>query len=159
MINSIVTELKTIAEAFESVEGFIYNRPSAVNWNDRTMGYPRILVDSQVDVDIEGVNTKNLFKQKSYKFRFFAFDEYKIADQNETTQELKQQTLETIIDQYIGEVRRRTLLDSTKGFRVGAVTGGFHAFPVHNDKVMQVSFGVELISGSLCGTGNFSYDE
>lgn len=158
MLNSIITELETIANAMEGVEGFIYNRPSAVNWNDRTMGYKRILVDSQVDLDVEGVNSKNLFNKKRYQFRFFAFDEYQISEQKNVTLQQKQQELETIIDQYIGELRRRTLADSTKGFMVGAVTGGFHAFPVHNDKLMQVSFGVELIGDSACVQGTFSYD-
>lgn len=158
MLNSIITELETIANAMEGVESFIYNRPSAVNWKDRAKKYPCILVDSQIDVDIEGANTNNLFKKKRYQFRFFAFDEYQISEQDDVTQPEKQQALETIIDQYIGEVRRRTLLDSSKKFMVGAVTGGFHAFPVHNDRLMQVSFGVELISDSACVTGTFSYD-
>lgn len=158
MINSIITELETIANAMTGVESFIYNRPSAVNWKDRAKKYPLILVDTQVDLDVDGINSNNLFKKKRYQFRFFAFDEYDIAEQNDTTQQVKQQALETIIDQYIGEVRRITYLDKDKGFIVGSVTGGFHAFPVHNDRLMQVSFGVELISDSACVTGTFSYE-
>lgn len=159
MLDSIITELKTIGVAFNSIQEFIYNRPSAINWSNRAKKYPCILVDSQVDIDPSGQNKYNLIKSKNYKFRFFAFDEYSTSDQNNTTQESKQQALELILDQYIAEVRRRTLLDSSKGFLVGSVSAGFHAFPVHNDKLMQVSFGVELISNSSCGTGSFSYNE
>lgn len=157
MINSIITELETIANAFTSVQSFIYNRPSAVNWKIRTKGYPCILVDSQTDFDPNGTNSKNLIKKNTYTLRVFAYDEYQITEQNEITQQAKQQELQNILDQYIAEIRRRAIATPSNGFIVTNITNGFHAFPVHNDKLMQVVLTLSIEADSHCTIGTFNY--
>lgn len=158
-ISDIVNELNTIATAFTSVNSFYFDEIGYIN-DDRKKTYPAILVDSR-NVDINPVNfTRNNLPNKiNYGFKLFFFDDYLTSEQKTTTRQAKYSELETIANQYLAEIKNRTLADSTKGFHLQSaqVNNGFVVDKVHNDDLVQLVYDVTFTAYNECDTGTFSY--
>lgn len=158
-ISDIVNELNTVATAFTSVNSFYFNEIGHIN-DERKKSYPAILVDSRnIDINPIKFNRLNLPHTVDYSFKLFFFDTYQVSEQKTTSKQTKYSQLETIANQFIGEVKRRTEADSTLGFhiRTTAVNNGFVVDEVHNDNLVQLVYDVTFVAYNECNTGTFSY--
>jgi len=155
-INDIVDELNTIATAFSKT--FIFDEIGYLN-EDKSKTYPAILVDSR-NIDINPIKfDKNNLPMVEYTFKLFFVDTYFVSQQKTKTKQDKYSDLETIANQYIAEIIRRTTEDSTKGFFLydSRVNNGFVVDKVHNDDLTQLVYSVVFRADNDCAVGTFSY--
>lgn len=157
-INDIVNELNTIATAFTSVETFIFDEIGAIN-EDRLKSYPAILVDSRnIDINVVSFGRSNLPHKVDYTFRIFFLDTYQVSQQKTTTRQTKYAAMETIANQYLAEVKRRTeSLDKYFFLKSSSVSNGFVVDKVHNDDLVQLVYSVTFQADNDCQTGTFTY--
>ena len=86
----------------------------------------------------------------------FLFDTYKEAEQVTTDRQTKYANLLTIGDQFLAEVKRRTM-DSHLGFEILTGSNGFEVDKLHNDNLVQVVFNLTFVTKQDCTTGTFNY--
>jgi len=155
-INDIIDELNTIATAFSKT--FIFDEIGAIN-EDKSKSYPAILVDSRnVDINVITFNRSNLPHRVDYTLRMFFLDTYMVSQQKTTTKQTKYAAMETIANQYLAEVKRRTE-SLAKGFflKSASVSNGFIVDKVHNDDLVQLVYSVTFQADNDCSTGTFTY--
>ena len=158
-INDIINELETIATAFDAVNTFEFNEIEYINDN-RKKSYPVILADSRnIDINPVSFNRSNLPHKTTYTLKLFFLDTYLTSEQKTTTKQDKYSELETIANQFLAEIKRRTEEDSSKGFHLQSsnVNNGFVVDEVHNDKLVQYTISVNFTAYNDCNTGNFVY--
>jgi len=158
-INDIVTELNTIATAFTSINTFEFEEIGHINDN-RKKSYPVLLVDSRnIDINPLTFNRSNLPHRIEYSFKLFFFDDYQVSEQKTTSKQDKYSQVETIANQFLAEVKRRTEADSSKGFHLKSseVSNGFVVDKVHNDDLVQLVYDVTFTAYNDCQTGTFNY--
>ena len=157
-INDIIDELNTIATAFTSVNSFIFDEIGAIN-EDRSKTYPAILVDSRnIDINPITLNRSNLPQRVDYTLRLFFLDTYQVSEQKTTTKQTKYAALETIANQYLAEVKRRTE-SLSKGFflKSRSINNGFIVDKVHNDDLVQLVYSATFEADNDCNLGTFNY--
>ncbi len=158
-INDIVDELSTIATAMSTINKFIFDEISSIN-EDRSKTYPAILVDSRnISINPIHLERNNLPKSVDYGFKLFFLDTYHVSEQKTTNRQTKYAELETLANQYLAEIQRRTIADSSKGFFIKSreVNSGFVVDEVHNDKLCQLVYDVTFRADNDCTTGTFVY--
>lgn len=158
-LNDIVDELNTIATAFTSINTFEFNEVDYINDN-RKKSYPVLLVDSRnIDINPESFKRNDLPHKVAYTLKLFFFDDYHTSEQKTTTRQAKYSELETIANQFLAEVKRRGIADSSLGFHIvdSQVNNGFVVDEVHNDKLVQLVYDVNFMAYNDCSTGSFSY--
>jgi hypothetical protein len=157
-IKTIVDELNTIATAFTSVNTFIFDEIGEIN-NDVSKTYPAILVDSRsVNSVSEGFNSNYLPRKKTFSLKIYFLDTYKQAEKDTTDRQTQYAALETIADQFLAEVKRRTMTSSDHaGFEFQAGANGFTVDQVHNDNLAQVFYDITFVAKQICSTGTFAY--
>lgn len=155
-IKTVIDELNTIATAFSSVNTFVFDELSSIN-DDISKNYPVILVNSRsVDYTLNEFNNSYLPNKKSVTLQIFFFDTYKEAQQATTDKQTKYAALELIADQFLAEVKRRTI-NNYLGFDLVTGSNGFEVDKVHNDNLVQISYNVTFTLQNICTTGTFSY--
>ena len=161
-IKGIIDELKTIANAFASINKFNFGNVSDIN-NEPAKSYPVIYVNSIIDgKTIKRDSGSHLPKKKSYPIEITFWDKYLIAEQGTTDIQSKYSALEIIADQYFAEVNRRTILDpaSTREFYIDnfeELTGTYvtHA---QADDLVGIRYPLIIIADNIaCTTGTFNY--
>lgn len=155
-INDIIDELNTIATAFSKT--FIFDEIEAVN-EDRLKTYPAILVDSRnIDINPLTFNRSNLPQRVDYTLKLFFLDTYHVSEQKTTSKQTKYANVETIANQYLAEVKRRTE-SLAKGFflKSSLVNNGFVVDKVHNDNLVQLVYSVTFQADNDCNLGTFNY--
>lgn len=173
-----MANIKTIVDVFESTAAsmrvddnqspavqiapaFIYDRVSAIN-GEPSKVYPAILLDSNADVKREKATTGFLPAQNTYTFKLFVYDTYNFNQQpgfqggQNIDLQTKQAKVETIINQYVAEVQKR-MLNLGFGLTVHNIQRleGFFGKDVHNSKLVQIYYKIEVNSGSNCVPGTF----
>jgi len=156
--NNVINEFKTVADAFNSVNYFIYDRVSRVNGNLKNKAYPMILVDSTPNFNKSGTNNLYLPKSKQFTFNIFCYGDYNSTERKTKELHEKQAEIDNILEQYMAEVIRRNI-EGSNGFSVVKNTSfsGFLAHDVHNDKLVQSTYTITVEIDSDCQTGNFIY--
>lgn len=156
-IDTIITELETIANASTAIESFMYKRVSEVNATLNTP-FPLLLVDSVPKITRGEVNNSFLPRKKRYNVDVYLYNTYNYDSRNTTDLSAKQAELETILDQYTAEVIRRCVNVTTSIMLVDrAAISGFVANDVHNQKLVQVSYRFTFEVDSSCTLGTFNY--
>ena len=158
-INDIISELNTIATAFTSINTFEFEEIGYINDN-RNKTYPVLLVDSRnIDINPLTFNRSDLPNKVVYGFKLFFLDDYHVSEQKTTSRADKYSEVETIAHQFLAEVKRRGVADSSLGFHLqtSQVNNGFVVDEVHNDKLVQMVYDVSFTAYNDCSTGSFSY--
>lgn len=158
-LNDIVNELNTIATAFTSIATFKFEEVDYIN-DDRKKSYPVLLVDSRnIDINPLSLNRSNLPNKLVYGLKLFFLDTYMTSEQKTTVRQDKYSEMETIANQFLAEVQRITLADSSKGFHLQDknINNGFVVDEVHNDKLVQLVYDVTFVAYNDCATGTFNY--
>lgn len=156
-IDTIITELETIANASTAINSFMYKRVSEVNATLNT-SFPLLLVDSVPKITRGEVNNSFLPRKKRYNIDVYLYNTYNYDTKITTDLSAKQAELETILDQYTAEVIRRCINVTTSIMLVDrAEISGFVANDVHNQKLVQVSYRYTFEVDSSCTLGTFNY--
>lgn len=156
-IDTIITELETIANASTAINAFMYKRVSEVNATLNT-SFPLLLVDSVPKITRGEVNNSFLPRKKRYNVDVYLYNTYNFDSRSTTDLSAKQAELETILDQYTAEVIRRCVNVTTSIMLVErAAISGFVANDVHNQKLVQVSYRYTFEVDSSCTLGTFNY--
>lgn len=154
MIKTVVTEARDVAASIAQVKKFLYDHVSAINTlRDIDASYPAILLECTPSQERGQVNNSYLPRKKSYTFRIFCYDTYHQDESKTKSLEEKQEEVESLLDIYVAEWMRRTQTDSTKGHMVklsGTSVNGFLAKDVHNDKLIQASYNLQIILDNVC---------
>lgn len=155
-ISDIVDEFKTVAEAYESIGSFVYDRLSAVNAS-KIKSWPMVLLESTPDTTFGKLNNKFLPSSKTYRFRMFVFDDYDISEKKSKTLQEKESDVEDILNRYLAEIIERNL--SSPGWRIDQpeLIRGLIAHDVHNGKLVQSSINFNVVVDSDCVKGVFNY--
>lgn len=163
MIDTVVTEFRTVEQAFTSTNKFVYDRLSAINLQRAGTEYPLIVLEATL-VQVRGngelsLNKLYLPRRKVYELNLFAFDEYKLDEKDSTALEVKQAAIELILDQYVAELLRRTLPTTLRGFQIIDFENmqGILAHDVHNDKIVQANYRIRIMLDTQCNVGTFNY--
>jgi hypothetical protein len=156
--SNIIDELEVIANAFDDVSYFLYNRVSAVNGTQNAKGYPLILVNSTPNTVRGDINNSYLPSKKRFTFDIFCYNLRNRDVQAVSTMQESQAEVDTILDQYVAEAIKRNLTGDN-GFSIVEYTtiGGFMAHDVHNDKLVASKYSVTIELDSNCITGTFNY--
>ena len=156
-IKTVIDELETIANAFTGVNEFMYDRPSYINGRMNEQ-YPLILVNSSPNHTRGAVNNSFLPRKKQFVLNIFMYDTYNEDEKSTTTLQTKQAEVDTLLDQYIAEVIRRNV-SGANGFYLSeqASINGFLAHDVHNGRLVQSTYTVNVYLDSECSTGTFNY--
>jgi len=155
-IKTIIDELNTIATAFDSVNTFIFDELSEIN-DDVSKSYPAILVNSRsVDFSHLEFNNSYLPRKKQYTLQIYFLDTYKESEVATTDKQTKYAALEVIADQYLAEVKRRTM-ESYLSFDYQIGSSGFEVDKLHNDNLVQVFYSITFVCNNQCTTGTFNY--
>lgn len=158
-INEIVTELKVIATAFTGIKTTIFNEIGDIN-DERKKQYPALLIDSR-NISINPLDVGRTFLPKTveYVVKIFFFDTFPASEQKTKTLESKYSELETLANQFVAEVRRRTVDDSGLGFFVmsSGVNDGFVVDKTHNDDLVQMTYSIVIRADGKCTVGTFNY--
>lgn len=156
-IDTIITELETIATASTAINSFMYKRVSEVNATLNTQ-FPLLLVDSVPKITRGEVNNSFLPRKKRYNVDVYLYNTYNYDTKITTDLSAKQAELETILDQYTAELIRRCINTTTSIMLVDrAAISGFVANDVHNQKLVQVSYRFTFEVDSSCTLGTFNY--
>jgi len=158
VFKDIIDELKTVADAFASVNYFVYDRVSRVNGTLQNKAYPMILIDSTPNFNRGATNNIYLPRGKQFTFNIFCYGDYNTAERNSKSLQQKQGEIDNILDQYIAEVFNRNV-DGSNGFSIvnNTALSGFLAHDVHNDKLVQSTYTMTVELDSNCTLGSFTY--
>ena len=156
--SNIIDELQIIANAFDDVSYFLYNRVSAVNGTQNAKGYPLILVNSTPNTIRGDINNSFLPNNKRFTVDIFCYNLRNRDVQAVKTMQKSQAEVDAILDKYIAEVIRRNISGSN-GFSIVEFNtiGGFMAHDVHNDKLVASKYSITIELDSNCLTGTFNY--
>ena len=155
-IKTIVDELNTIATAFSSVNSFYFEEIAYIN-DDIAKTYPAILVNSRsVDYVSDSFDNNYLSRAKTFTLQLFFLDTYKQSEQDTTDKQTKYGALETIADQFLAELKRRTI-ESYLDFDFNIGASGFQVDKVHNDELVQLTYTASFTVKNKCTNGSFSY--
>lgn len=156
--NDIIDEFKTVADAFDAVNYFVYDRVSRINGNLQNKAYPMILVNSTPNHERGSNNNSFLPRNKQFTFNIFCYGDYNTAERKTKSLQEKQGEIDNILDQYIAELIKRNI-DGSNGFDIvnNTALSGFLAHDVHNDKLVQSTYTITVKLDSDCETGNFTY--
>lgn len=154
----IINEFKTIADAFDAVNYFVYDRVSRVNGTLQNKAYPMILINSTPNHERGDNNGNFLPRSKQFTFNIFCYGDYNSAERKTKSLQEKQGEIDNILDKYIAEVIKRNI-EGANGFSIVNNTSlsGFLAHDVHNDKLVQSTYTITVELDSDCQTGNFTY--
>ena len=158
VFKDIIDEFKTVADAFASVNYFVYDRVSRVNGTLQNKAYPMILIDSTPNFNRGANNNVYLPRGKQFTFNIFCYGDYNTAERNAKSLQQKQGVIDNILDQYIAEIINRNI-DGSNGFSIvnNTALSGFLAHDVHNDKLVQSTYTMTVELDSNCTLGSFSY--
>lgn len=153
-ILSLVDEFEDIATAQQGLESFIYGDLHQVN-SFRNKTYPLLLVERKVH--IEGWNLKN--RQRIYHFRIHFMTPYSRQSEAQTDSEEQQYDLELIAGNFLQEFRTRYKLQAKpwKVFNDEALKGTW-SFNRYNDRLVQLSYQMQVLVQGSCVTGSFNYN-
>ena len=155
-IKTIIDELETIATASTAINTFIFEEISSIN-DDIAKTYPALLVNSRsVNYSNDGFDNTYLPKKKIYTLQIFFLDLYKESEQSTTDKQTKYKNLELIADQYLAELKRRTI-ESYIGFDFTNGANGFEVDKLHNDSLVQVLYTITITAKQNCTVGTFNY--
>lgn len=156
-IKTVIDELETIANAFTGVEQFMYDRPSYINGRP-SEAWPLILVNSSPNNVRGDVNRDYLPRKKQFTLNIFVYDTFNEDEKSTTTLQTKQAAVDQLLDQYIAELMRRNN-SGANGFFLSeqATINGFIAHDVHNGRLVQSTYTVNVYLDSECSTGTFNY--
>jgi hypothetical protein len=155
-IKTIIDELNTIATAFSSVNSFIFDEIGEIN-DDISKTYPALLINSRdVNFTNENFNDVYLPRKKTITLQMFLFDTYKESEQVTTDRQTKYANLLTIGDQFLAEVKRRSM-EEHLGFEILTGSNGFEVDKLHNDNLVQVFFNLTFTAKQDCTVGTFNY--
>ena len=158
VFKDIIDEFKKVADAFASVNYFVYDRVSRVNGSLQNKAYPMILINSTPNF-VRGANNNSFLPRgKQFTFNIFCYGDYNSAERSTKSLQQKQGEIDNILDQYIAEVMRRNI-DGSNGFSIvnNTALSGFLAHDVHNDKLVQSTYTITVELDSNCTLGSFSY--
>jgi len=156
--DDIINEFKVVAEAFTSVNYFVYNRVSSINGRLQDKDYPMILVDSTPNYVRGDSNNGFLPRGKRFTFNIFCYGDYNKKEKDTKDLEEKQGEIDNILDQYIAELINRNI-EGLNGFSIidNTSLSGFLAHDVHNDKLVQSTYTMIVSLDSDCVEGTFNY--
>ena len=154
----IINEFETIANAFDSVNYFIYNRVSEINGRIQDKADPLLLVKSTPNTNRGSVNNDFLPSRKEYSFNIFLYNTRDTNTQKTKSLQESQSEVDLILDQYIAEFIRRNI-SGDNGFSLVDYNqiNGFLAHDVHNAKLVQSTYSLTIALDSSCSLGTFNY--
>ena len=156
--SNIIDEFETIANAFDSVNYFIYNRVSEINGRAQDKDYPLLLVKSSPNTSRGNVNTLGLPTGKKYTFDIFLYNLYNTNVRLVKDLQTAQAEVDLYLDQYIAKFFERNI-DASNGFYIidKESINGFLAHDVHNDKLVMSKYSVTVGLQSSCDAGAFTF--
>lgn len=154
----IIDEFETVADAFASVNYFVYDRVSRINGSLQDKAYPLILVNSTPNYERGDNNNSFLPRKKRFTLNIFCYGDYNTAERKVKSLQEKQGEIDNILDQYIAEIINRNI-SGGNGFSIvnNTALSGFLAHDVHNDKLVQSTYTMTVELDSDCITGTFTY--
>ena len=154
----IIDEFKTVADAFASVNYFVYDRVSRINGSLQDKAYPLILINSTPNYERGDNNNSFLPRNKRFTLNIFCYGDYNTAERKVKSLQEKQGEIDNILDQYIAEIINRNI-SGANGFSIvnNTALSGFLAHDVHNDKLVQSTYTMTVELDSDCITGTFTY--
>lgn len=154
----IIDEFETVADAFASVNYFVYDRVSRINGSLQDKAYPLILVNSTPNYERGDNNNSFLPRKKRFTLNIFCYGDYNTAERKVKSLQEKQGEIDNILDQYIAEIINRNI-SGANGFSIvnNTALAGFLAHDVHNDKLVQSTYTMTVELDSDCITGTFTY--
>jgi len=157
-IEAVVDEFLVVATASTDISSDTYNELSAINWEDNDKDYPLFLFDKRsVEIAIDKFSRNNLPSRSTYTQTVYFLDTYTETEKASVTLQSKQDDLITIAEQYFAELRRRNK-SGENGFYVGDINAVKPIDETHNDRLVQISYTVELqVMATNCTLGTFNY--
>ena len=156
----IQVEFKTIADAFASTSTFLYSRPEQVNWDDRTQGFPLVLLHRPHPFTYENFYDKI----RIYSITISLFDLWQIAEQKTKNLDVKFSDIEDLWEKFIREFIDRSkgetvLITSKQPWRVPnpEAISVEHIYPTHSDRLVEIKGSFLLRLETDCDLGSFVY--
>ena len=153
----IVSEFNTIATAQSGINGFKYANAFEVN-ESRTEAKPMMILQKQRKVNIPDFS-KNY---KEFQVTFGIYDNYKAAEKSTKTYANKQKDLELLMEQFIRELRSRSIGSTTqattsKEWFVNNSMAMELIEVIGADKLVGIESTITIRVFNDCNTGTFSY--
>jgi len=153
-------EVKTIADAFTSINHYHYGERNSINFADRTKTYPALLFDSKrVSFTNKRVSRNGLPIVKEYNCTLFLMDDYNNAEKASKELADKEAELVAIGDQFWAEFRTRTK-STSRGLLITEFSGLAASVrdSQHNNKVVEIEYNFTIeITNEVCTLGTFNY--
>lgn len=153
-------EINAIADAFLSINHYIYGERSSINFEDRTKTYPVLLLDSkQISFEISRYSRNHLPADTDYNLVLYIMDDYNKSEQSLTTLSEKESAVKVIGDQFFAELMNRTkssdrsimLLDHES--QPGSIIDD-----QHNNRVVEIRYNFKIrVTDTTCTLGTFNY--
>ncbi len=152
-IAQLITELETIAQAQNGLNGLMYGEPFDIN-NQRNKDYPLLFIDR--NVRIEGMNLKT--RQRVYQLKLSFFDRYTRPDETALASENKQRDLEVLAEQFLHEFKERYKANGYpwKIENEEKVVGNWQ-YRKHQDRLIELNYTVLIRCQGECLAGTFNY--
>lgn len=152
-ITQLITELETIAQAQQGLNGLIYGEPFEIN-NQRNKDYPLLFIDR--NVRIEGMNLKS--RQRVYQLKLTFFDRYTRPEEASTASEHKQRDLEVLAEQFLHEFKSRYKANGLpwKIENEEKIVGNWQ-YRKHQDRLIELSYTLPIRCQGECLAGTFNY--
>lgn len=156
--SDIVDEFETVANAFASVNFFMYDKVSEINGRVKDKAYPMIQLKESPNTSRGSVNNLGLPTNKKYTFNIFCYNLYNKDSQLVKTKQEAQAEVDLWLDQYLGKFFERNI-DACNGFYVvdQDSVNGFLAKDVHNDKLVMATYTITIGLQSSCDEGTFNF--
>ena len=159
MINDVIQEFRLVANAHSNINDFTFNEFSAVDWEDRSKGYPVLLVQAQgVPWTSSELNASFLARKKCYQIDLFLHDTYHEAEKATTAREIKMGEVELYLDQFLAELANRAESGVSPGYiKSTEGTQGMLSYDTHANKLVTATAKFKYIIDTNCDAGIFNY--
>lgn len=153
-------EIEAIATAFTSINHYIYNEKSSINYEDRTKSYPVLLFDSKKTTFVvtrHGRNHRPI--DTDYSCVLYIMDDYNKSEQLTTTLSEKESELKVIADQFFAELMNRTVSNgrALQVINFNGQSGGIKD-DQHNNRVVELEYSFTVrVTDTTCSLGTFNY--
>mgnify|MGYP003148446222 FL=1 len=153
----IVSEFNTIATAQSGINSFKYANAFEIN-ESRTEAKPMMMLQKQRRINIPDFS-KNY---KEFQVTFGIYDNYKTAEKSTKTYANKQKDLELLMEQFIRELRSRSIGSTTeattsKDWFINNSMSMELIEVIGADKLVGIESTITIRVFNDCNTGTFSY--
>ena len=158
--NDLENEIKSIANAFTSINYYNYGERSSINYADRTKNYPALLFDSKnVTFEVTRLSRNHLAIETDYSCVLYIMDDFNKSEQSTKTVSEKESEVKIISDQFWAEFMSRTV-STQRGLMLisSRCQNGVIKYDQHNNRVIEIQYNfVVRVTDTSCTLGTFNY--